>query len=215
MPNYPGVAASDKNGHAPSNADLLDCKCEGVAFPAKLFIPSTQDEIDCVVTELSPHGANIEGPNVPDSGADIVLYVEGFDRFSAFVHSGTKNGASLKFTCSDNKRLKTAEKIRQCLAGKPVDRTFARSAARSEMPAVRQFGRANGEVVEFEVVDVSLTGALLRTRCRPQIGETITIGDTEGRVTRHVIGGIAVEFVRRSAQRQFTRRRDLSKNGLV
>ena len=208
MPNYPGVAASEKNSRASSNADLLACKCDGVAFPSKLFIPVTQAEIDCVVTELSPHGAVIEGVNVPDSGADIVLYVEGFDRFSASVHSGTKSGASLKFSCSENKRLKTAEKIRHYLAGEPVAQTFSRSSARSEIPAVRQFGRSNGEVVEFEVVDVSLTGALLRTRCRPTIGETITIGNIEGRVTRHVVGGIAVEFIRRPTHRPLMRRRD-------
>jgi len=213
LPNYPGVAASANDSRSPSNADLLACKCAGVAFPAKLFLPSTQAEIDCIVRELTPYGAVVEGAQVPDSGADIVLYVEGFDRFSAFVHAGTKSGASLKFNCSDNKRLKTAEKIRQYLAGEPVAQTFSRSATRSEMPAVRQFGRANGEVVEFEVVDVSLTGALLRTRCRPTIGETITIGNTEGRVTRHVVGGIAVEFIRRPAHRPLARRRDSGKGG--
>ena len=208
MPKYPGVTAPDKKSREASDAESLACKCEGVSFAAKLFIPSTQDEINCVVTDLSPHGATIEGPSVPDSGADIVLYVEGFDRFPAFVHAGTKTGAVLKFTCSDNKRLKTAEKVRKYLAGDPIAPTQARSSVRSEMPAVRQFGRSNGEVVEFEVVDVSLTGALLRTRCRPSIGETITIGNTEGRVARHVIGGIAVEFIRRQTLRTPARLRN-------
>ncbi|HTP75902.1 MAG TPA: hypothetical protein VMJ73_02880 [Rhizomicrobium sp.] len=213
MPNYPGVTAPEKKSRAETDAELLACKCENVTFTAKLFIPSTQDEIDCTVTELTPHAATVEGPTVPDSGADIVLYVEGFDRFPAFVQAGTKTGAILKFTCSDNKKIKTAEKIRKYLAGEPIAPTYARSSVRSEMPAVRQFGRANGEVVEFEVVDVSLTGALLRTRCRPSIGETITIGNTEGRVTRHVIGGIAVEFIRRQPQRMSLRRRDQTRSG--
>lgn len=207
MPNFPSVAASEKTEHAQFNADPQTCKCEGVTFPAKLFVPSTQGEIDCVVTELTPHDAKVEGSPLPESGADVVLYVEGFDRFSAFVESVAQIGASLKFNCSDKKRIKTAEKIRQHLSGEPVTPTFARSATRSGLPAVRQFGRANGEIVEFEVVDVSLTGALLRTRCRPPIGETITIGNTEGRVTRHVSGGIAVEFVRRPSQKRPLARR--------
>jgi hypothetical protein len=46
--------------------------------------------------------------------------------------------------------------------------------------------------------DVSLGAALLRRRCRQQVGETITIADSKDGTTRHVTGSIALEFIRRS-----------------
>jgi hypothetical protein len=195
LPNSPDISAATAVEHTPS-VDLT-VRCEGVSFAAKLFLPSTDAEFDCVVSELSPHGARIECAEIPPRGSDVVLYVDGFDRFSAFVETVSGTSAKLGFTCSDKKRRTTAERIRSFLAGEPLPQTYARSATRSPLPAVRQFGRANGQVAEFEVIDVSLNGALLRTRCRPEIGEAITIGNTQGRVTRHVPGGIAVEFIRR------------------
>jgi hypothetical protein len=50
-------------------------------------------------------------------------------------------------------------------------------------------------------MDISLTGVSLRTRSRPAIGEIVTIGTVEGRVTRHFDDGIAVEFSRRARPR--------------
>jgi len=195
LPNNPEISAATAVERASSTHQEL--RCEGVSFAAKLFLPSTDSEFDCVVSELTPHGARIEGAQFPPRGSDVVLYVDGFDRFSAFVETVSGTSANLSFTCSDKKRLTTGERIRSFLAGEPLPQTYARSATRSPLPAVRQFGRANGQVAEFEVIDVSLGGALLRTRCRPEIGETITIGNSQGRVTRHVPGGIAVEFIRR------------------
>jgi hypothetical protein len=195
LPNSPNISAATVVERASSSDQSL--RCEGVNFAAKLFLPSTDAEIDCVVSALSPHGARIEGAPFPPRGSDVVLYVEGFDRFSAFVETVSGASANLSFTCSDKKRLTTAERIRSFLAGEPLPQTFARSTTRAALPAVRQFGRGNGQIAEFEVIDVSLAGALLRTRCRPEIGETITIGNSQGRVTRHVPGGIAVEFIRR------------------
>jgi hypothetical protein len=64
------------------------------------------------------------------------------------------------------------------------------------VPAPRHFTRPNGEVVNFEVQDISLSGASLKTMARPPIGEIVLVGNTPGRVSRHFDLGIALEFVR-------------------
>lgn len=52
----------------------------------------------------------------------------------------------------------------------------------------------NGDVYDCEVLDLSLSGAALRLKARPAIGESVRVGRTEGRVVRHTSEGVAVEF---------------------
>ena len=104
----------------------------------------------------------------------------------------------MRFTCSEAKRERTAEKIVLYLTGILPQDTEVRRAARAAVPAPRRFTRASGETVGFEVRDISLTGASLKTAMRPPLGEIVMIGATAGRVTRHFDEGIALEFVRES-----------------
>jgi hypothetical protein len=58
--------------------------------------------------------------------------------------------------------------------------------------------------------DGSPGGALLRTRCRPQIGETITSKDSKDRVTRHVAAAM-LEHRRIRTNRTFEGTRNASR----
>jgi len=59
--------------------------------------------------------------------------------------------------------------------------------------------RENGEQIACEVLDISLDGVSLRTRSRPPVGEIVNLGRTRGRVVRHLIEGIAVQYVKERA----------------
>ena len=173
-----------------------------ISLPAKAFVPATQTEIDCLVTELSPDGAYITTPRASLFGAEIALYIESFDRFSASVVCTRSDGVRVKFNCSPNKRARIAEKISYHLNGQPVPLTSLLRVQGPDLRSVRNFTRQkNGETASFEVIDISLSGASLRTSCRPAIDEIVTIGSVEGRVTRHFDDGIAVEFARRTASK--------------
>jgi hypothetical protein len=50
--------------------------------------------------------------------------------------------------------------------------------------------------VTCRVIDLSSSGAALKTDQRPDIGALVTIGKTTGRVVRHLEEGFAVEFTR-------------------
>jgi hypothetical protein len=172
---------------------------EKITLPAKIFVPSTGDEIDCVVTNLSPAGAGLDAI-LPPIETDIVLYIEGFDRFSGTIAWSSKSGGGIRFHCTEQKMTRTAERIYSFLAGELVPETAARRTKRASLPPVRELSRVTGECVPFEVIDISLDGAALRTQVRLAIGETISIGPTEGQVTRYLENGVAVEFTRRSAK---------------
>ncbi len=179
----------------PPQAVSESATLENVALPAKLFLPASETEFEAVVSELSCDGATLAAQGAFQAGTELVLYVEGFDRFSAsIVRTGRE--MRVKFHCSPMKRERTAAKIRAYKSGETLPQTGLRAAPRSSLSSARVFQRQNGTNVEFEVIDISLLGAGLRTRCRPPIGEIITIGTTEGRVARYLDDGIAIEFIR-------------------
>jgi len=167
-----------------------------IAIAGKVFLPSFNTEQDVIVTDISLGGATLQCGAQPAIGTDLVLYLPGFDRFQGvIVHSGLEE-AGMAFNCSEAKRERTAEKIMLYLAGALRDDTQIRAEARVALSAPRSFTRPDGEVVRFQVRDISLTGASLSTAARPPIGEIVMIGNTPGRVTRHFAEGIALEFVR-------------------
>ena len=55
---------------------------------------------------------------------------------------------------------------------------------------------SDGTKQACRVIDLSLGGAAIETHPKPAIGTKVTIGRTNGRVTRHTASGVAVEFTR-------------------
>ena len=55
---------------------------------------------------------------------------------------------------------------------------------------------SDGREYLIKLVDVSLSGAGMKTDARPPLGSLVTVGKTHGRVVREFEGGIAVEFIR-------------------
>jgi len=45
------------------------------------------------------------------------------------------------------------------------------------------------------VIDISLSGAGLRSRSKPSIGSPVMLGRMRGRVVRHLEDGFAIEFL--------------------
>jgi hypothetical protein len=167
-----------------------------VTLAGKIFLPASDDELDCVVHDLSLDGAKLQCDRELAVGMELVLYLPGFDRFAGAIVWNDKNLSGMKFNCSEAKRERTAQHIVLYLTGVRAPETQQRRTARVSVPAPRHFTRPNGEVVNFEVQDISLSGASLKTMARPPIGEIVLVGNTPGRVSRHFDLGIALEFVR-------------------
>ncbi len=172
-------------------------RLENISLPARIFLPASETEIEGVVTELTPDGASIQVSDRLDISTELVLYVEGFDRFSCSVVRIAQDHVRVRFYGSALKRERTAARIEAHLKGETPPQ---RPAPSHGLASQRIFIRQNGATAEFEVIDISLLGAALRSRCRPPIGEIITIGTTEGRVARYLDGGFAVEFIRPQAR---------------
>lgn len=163
-------------------------------IPGKLFVPTNSGEHTCTIMDVSLGGASIECENAPAVGTFVVLYAEGFNRLPGEIVRSRGNGAAILFDTNVTREY-VADKIMLYLGDLAASASATRRSERVPVPNARRFMRENGEAAEFEIIDISLSGASFRTKSRPPLGELLTIGRTVGRVTRVLEQGVAVEFV--------------------
>jgi hypothetical protein len=80
-----------------------------------------------------------------------------------------------------------------------VDETVLRRHERSSQKGFAKFTRADGQVVQCEVMDISVGGVSLKTEIKPPIGEFVLIAQIAGRIARHHEQGVGIEFVGRES----------------
>lgn len=166
--------------------------------PGRLFIPADGEETPCQVGDLSPGGANVASSILPATGSQVVLYVDGFGRFEGQVvrHDGKTFG--VRFSCTVLKRERIAEQLTLFLNDALVEGSMLRRE-RGNQKEFAKFTRADGQIVQCEIMDISAGGVSLRTDTRPALGEFVLIAQMAGRVARHHDQGIDIEFVGQQA----------------
>ena len=178
---------------SPAGADRRKYERIKLFLPGQLFNPINEQSAPCKVLNLSAGGAAVQCDSEFPAGLALVLYIENFGRFegTTIVH---KNGQlALQFVIGESKRGRLKEMIKTFAAGGLPD---MRKSERIPALVSGSFTRQNGEQITCEVLDISLDGVSLRTRSRPPVGEIVNLGRTRGRVVRHMIEGIAVQYVK-------------------
>ena len=131
----------------------------------------------------------------PATGTQVVLYVDGFGRFEGQVARREAKNFGVRFSCTPLKRERTAEQLTLFLNKALVDEGAMRRHERTNHKGFAKFTRADGQIVQCEVMDISAGGVSLRTDMRPALGEFVLIAQMAGRVARHHEHGIGIEFV--------------------
>ncbi len=167
-----------------------------VEIPGKVFLPSTAQEADCVVTNISPAGALVTCAVETLAKIPVVLYVAGLGRFEG--HGAWERGPrhGIVFHNSELKQARLANQLIKLDAqGQPE--TILRRHKRIATHTLAKFTCESGATISCTVLDFSTSGLSLKSEMRPQIGERIHIGGMIGRVARYHESGIAIEFIGR------------------
>jgi hypothetical protein len=162
-------------------------------LPGRVFLPEGGQEAHCHVADLSPGGATMACELQPEAGTQVVLYVDGFGRFEGQVVRRGETGFAVRFSCTAMKRERVAEQLTLFLNRNLVDQGMIQRA-RSTHKGFAKFTRADGEIVQCEVSDISATHVSLKTNIRPPIGEVVLIAQMAGRVIRHHQDSIDIEY---------------------
>jgi hypothetical protein len=168
-----------------------------VAIAGRLYIPATQEESICTVEDISPGDASLLCELKDEPKGRAVIYLETLGRFEGPIVRARNGSFVMTFSCSHQKREKLAEQLILELNRGLLDEADLRRFDRSEATpgSFMQFTRSTGEQIRCEVLDLSPVGVSVRTEIKPTLGEHILIGHRAGRVSRHHVDGVGIEFL--------------------
>lgn len=166
-------------------------------LPGQLFNPINEQSAPCKVLNLSAGGAAVQCDTQFPAGLSLILYIENFGRFEGTTIVHKSGQLALEFAIGESKRGRLKEMIKTFAAGGLPN---MRQSERVPALVAGSITRENGEQIACEVLDISLDGVSLRTRTRPPVGEIVNLGRTRGRVVRHMIEGIAVQYVKETGR---------------
>lgn len=159
------------------------------------FMLEDRREYPCQVTNMSPGGAAIIAPVAGRVGERVIAYLDHIGRIEGRISRHIDGGFAVELNATPRKRDKLAN-VLTWLANRdalnlPEDRRHERFIPKNP---ITRIVLPDNRSYDCRIIDVSLSGAALKTEVRPAIGMEISLGKMRARVVRHMEDGIAVEF---------------------
>jgi PilZ domain-containing protein len=166
------------------------------------MLPDTTEH-PCQVRELTIDGAVFATELPPPAGLPIVAYIDSVGRIVGLSDERVEGGFKVKFTLAGPTRARLASRL-ESLTKHPEATEHAAAVESAHQRALRyepensssHLGLSDGRVYACEVVDISLTGAAIKTNIMPTLGTYVMLGKMRGRIVRYTDQGIAIEFVK-------------------
>ncbi len=171
----------------------------------RLMLPD-QSEHPFQISQISADGATILIQVSVPNDIKLVAYIDEIGRVEGKVIAQFEGGIALQFIANDSRRKRLEEKLaylgdndRKAASQRRHDRFEPKdNKSHITMP--------DGRIYHCEVIDISLSGAALKTDIMPNLGTYVMLGKMRGRVVRYVEGGIALEFSQNLSQASLTRK---------
>lgn len=160
------------------------------------FMRSNRDEHVCTLQDVSVGGACVRTDHPADIGERIVAYFDQLGGLEGVVSRLLPGGFAFQFKVSDHKREKLAAQIMWLLNRDEYPDELGRQHERigaGGRKAIMRFD--DGVIIDVELLDLSVSGASVRTPARPAIGEEIVLAKVRAIVRRHHADGIGLQFM--------------------
>jgi hypothetical protein len=185
----------------PSPRPLMDMRRRHqrvkVALLGRYMLASTRQEYPCQTIDMSPGGVRLLAPVVGQPQERVVAYLDQIGRIEGAVVRHVPHGFAMTIAATARKRDKLAAQLtwlaNRHILGLADDRRYDRIVPRNARTVLVL---PDGKSHPCRVLDVSLIGASVEVELQPPVGTPVLLGRTQAKVTRHVDGGVAVEFAR-------------------
>ncbi len=159
------------------------------------FMRSDRSEHSCNLNDISVGGAGVVSTTQVEIGERIVVYFEHLGGLEGVVSRVVAGGFAFQFKVSEYKREKLAAQIMWLINRYDFPDELGRQHERitaGERKTALRFD--DGMIIDVELLDLSSSGASVRTPARPGIGEEVIIGNIRSVVRRHHPDGIGLQF---------------------
>ena len=165
------------------------------SFPAR-FLLADGSERHCEVTAIDPDGALFLCPEPVSEETPLVAYIEDIGRLDGTAGEPDERGFWVNFSFGPGRQPRFVRHLRWLIRKERGQAAAERRHTRFEPRNTQaRFTFAGGREQPCEVIDISLSGAGLRSPIKPSVGSPVTLGRMKGRVVRHFEDGFAIEFL--------------------
>ena len=175
-------------------------KALGIIF-GRFMLPDMSEHA-CQVVDVTNEGASFLTSNVPPVGQALVAYLEEIGRIEAVSAAAIEGGFRVNFTLQGQRLERLQQRIKFLKEREPGSQESRRHARYEPSEKVSQIALPDGRVYNCEVIDISVSGAAIKTEVVPSVGTYLMLGKMRGRVVRYLDTGVAIEFVKQLAPTQ-------------
>ncbi|MBD9387841.1 MULTISPECIES: PilZ domain-containing protein [Rhizobium/Agrobacterium group] len=182
--------------HAEPAHPVREVQTVSVNLSGRIMLPD-YEEYDCTITDMTSEIAHFTCAAMGHQGDRVIAYLQHIGRLEGKITAIYASGFTISITATERKREKLSAQLawiakRQEL-GLPEDRRHDRLAPRKSRA---ELTLEDGNVVLCRIIDLSLSGAAIEVDDRPAMGTIVRLGAMKGRIVRHFMEGVAIEFDR-------------------
>jgi PilZ domain len=177
------------NDFSPSTDSL-----KGVVF-GRFMLPDMSEHA-CQVLDLDVNGATFITSDVPPVGLAIVAYLEDLGRVEVISRAPVAGGFKVEYAATGMRLERLQQRISYLLQraeGAPDQRRHPRFEPKDKHSSITM---PDGRNYSCEVLDISVSGAGIKTDVMPALGTFLMVGKMKGRVVRYLENGFAIEFIK-------------------
>jgi len=182
------------------DVDQPASKMANVMF-GRFMLPDTSEHT-CQVASLDMDGATLLTTDVPPAGTIIVAYLEDLGRVELSAGKTVPGGFEVRYAVNGARLERLKQRIhwlQQKASGMPDGRKHVRYEPQEKNS---QITLPDGRIYPCEVIDISVSGAAIKTEVMPSVGTFVTLGRQRGRVVRYMNEGVGIEFMKQLAPNQ-------------
>jgi hypothetical protein len=160
------------------------------------FMLPDMSEHACQAFDMTLEGATFMASDVPPSGLAIVAYLEDLGRVEVVSGEQVPGGFKVSYAATGTRLERLQNRITYLMeraAGAPDHRRHARFEPKDKHSAITL---PDGRNYSCEVIDISISGAAIKTEIMPAMGTYLMVGKMRGRVVRYLENGFAIEFIK-------------------
>jgi hypothetical protein len=170
---------------------------KGVVF-GRFMLPDMSEHA-CQVLDLTLEGATFITSDVPPVGLAIVAYLEDLGRVEVISGHPIPGGFQIKYAATGSRLERLQQRITYLMEradGAPDQRRHPRFEPKDKHSSITM---PDGRSYNCEVLDISVSGAGIKTDVMPALGTYLMVGKMKGRVVRYLENGFAIEFIKQIA----------------